>query len=332
MGYNFLTILFRPDFSIIELNFITVTIWDHLIACFLLETFSRMLKSGSQNLPWRYWFLLFSIPCISVPAFFASLITAIHNTLPRSQISILQLLIQFSFLFINAAIFLLYDRLTFFLAAASENAVLKQQMYHQKQYFRDMEQSQNEVRGLRHDMKNMLQTASYLSEKQEYKKLHVYLQELTSQAKHTEPIVATGSLVMDSVLNIKLLSMKEHEIKIETKITVPPKLNLGFDQAAVLFGNILDNAEDACLKLPPKDRWVKLHIAYTQGTLFLHLQNPAAGNTAASNGLLMTTKKEKAFHGFGLKNVRRIAEQFHGTMDLSCEGCIFHTKIVLYQV
>ena len=48
------------------------------------------------------------------------------------------------------------------------------------------------------------------------------------------------------------------------------------------------------------------------------------------DGNYLTTKQKTQNHGIGLKNVRRIVNQNHGTMQITDSDHIFDVKVMLY--
>lgn len=46
---------------------------------------------------------------------------------------------------------------------------------------------------------------------------------------------------------------------------------------------------------------------------------------------LITSKKEKVLHGLGLNSMKRIANKYHGYVDVSWEDNIFMLETILYE-
>ena len=47
------------------------------------------------------------------------------------------------------------------------------------------------------------------------------------------------------------------------------------------------------------------------------------------NGFPMTNKKDSAMHGFGLRSVAHIAENYDGTFTVETENSVFRAKLML---
>lgn len=96
-----------------------------------------------------------------------------------------------------------------------------------------------------------------------------------------------------------------------------------------MFGNLLDNAIEACEKLEhPEDKVIHLKIAKERGMVVVELNNKAPGAIEFQDGLPKTTKEHKQNHGFGMKSVRSIATKYNGLMQVAVEDGQFRVKIL----
>lgn len=60
------------------------------------------------------------------------------------------------------------------------------------------------------------------------------------------------------------------------------------------------------------------------------ITNSCTGNLLKTeNGLLRTTKKDKAQHGIGLENIRRALQRYQGVLTYELEGDTFVLKFSL---
>ena len=115
---------------------------------------------------------------------------------------------------------------------------------------------------------------------------------------------------------------------VETKISIPEKLNLHSFDLNVVLGNLLDNAIDASVQT--KEKELKIMMKLDKGVLFLNICNSCRGIAEGKRSILETTKSDKMNHGIGLKNVRRIVEKYHGDMEFLCENGSMKADIMIY--
>lgn len=96
-----------------------------------------------------------------------------------------------------------------------------------------------------------------------------------------------------------------------------------------LFGNILDNAIECEAKLPPEARFIHLSIRAVNQLLFIHVENHFEGTLELVNGIPLTTKDDKDYHGYGMLSIRRIVEKYGGNFEIAAEDQLFQIDIML---
>lgn len=87
-----------------------------------------------------------------------------------------------------------------------------------------------------------------------------------------------------------------------------------------LFGNILDNAIEAADKLEEERKVIKLSVEKRGYFVNIHEENYFSQKLEFEDGLPRTTKPDAAYHGFGMKSIRMIAQRYDGSVKISTEG------------
>ena len=92
-----------------------------------------------------------------------------------------------------------------------------------------------------------------------------------------------------------------------------------------LFSNLLDNAIEACDKLPENAGQKVIHIkaAIQAGFLIVKTENTYCQPVQRSGEILKTSKQDGINHGYGLQLVRRIADQYEGQINIEYDDMIF---------
>ena len=96
-----------------------------------------------------------------------------------------------------------------------------------------------------------------------------------------------------------------------------------------MYGNLLDNAIEACRKLPAEERYIRLDSKYSEGMLLLIVEN---SKTVEENPTLHTTKRNKELHGRGISSVRMVIEKYSGTLNFEDKGNLFEASAILYHI
>lgn len=323
------TMTVMSNFTIVG---VLTVLLPHLLFLSLTEAAAKLNRTAGYQISFKMWILLLSIPITSLISIPCLIILIENSKLSTHQTSALEIPMLVIILYINLIVFYLYEKFNALLKTGIERALLKQQISLQERYYQNLEQTHQRIKSIRHDMKNNLETISYLLSENQTKKLQSYLKNITDNVQNTERIIYTGNPPIDSVLNIKLSELKQQNIQVNTNILIPQNLKINFEQAVVLFGNIIDNAIEACQLLSKNQRWINFKMSYTDNILYISLINSADKTHLLKNNLLQSRKEDKFLHGLGLKNVQKIVDEFKGIMKISTDNDSFHLKIILYNI
>ena len=96
-----------------------------------------------------------------------------------------------------------------------------------------------------------------------------------------------------------------------------------------LFGNLVDNALEAVKDIEePERRVVNLVVKQKDGLLLVQEENYFDGTLVFRDGLPVTTKEDKDYHGFGMRSLRLIARKYGGELTAFAKGDVFHLNII----
>ena len=185
-------------------------------------------------------------------------------------------------------------------------------MRYQKSYYQELERSQETVRRMRHDMKNHLSVVETLLRDEQCEKAEEYLHGLDREfAVQTKTYCPDP--VVNAVLNAKMQKAQKEGIACEYQVELQGVLPMEDIDLCSLFANTLDNAIEACMKIPDeKKRRITLKARSKNGNFSYEIANSKENQVMERNGELRTDKEDKSSHGIGLKNVRQIVQKYAG--------------------
>ena len=144
-----------------------------------------------------------------------------------------------------------------------------------------------------------------------------------------DSIVKTGNEVLDTILTEKSLKCGKNDIQLTCTVDNSNLDFISISDLYSLFGNIVENAIEAVLKIDDKKkRVICLNVKQTEKLLSVHIENYYAGEITFVGGLPQT-KKDVRFHGFGMKSVRMIAEKYGGNVIARTDGDLFKLDILV---
>lgn len=189
----------------------------------------------------------------------------------------------------------------------------QEQLYEvNRAYYQAMEQQQFEVRRMRHDMANNLQILMSLPEE----KKNGYIEELIRMPVMRSNTTYCENQVVNAVMNVKISSMEQADIRFVQSLFIPEGGNIENADLCALFANALDNAIEACRKLPPEKREITLEARAEKGLLVCRIVNPWEDKVELKHGIPVTGKQNTALHGYGLRSIQEIVERHQGQMEI----------------
>lgn len=178
-----------------------------------------------------------------------------------------------------------------------------------------------------HDLKHQI---AVLRAENNADRRNAYLDEMESEIRVYEAQNKTGNDILDTVLTSKSLYCNKHKIGITC---VADGQLLGFMDVmdiCTIFGNALDNAIECELKIPEKEkRLIHLSVAAKKQFLTISIENYCEEETVFKDGLPLTSKKDHAYHGFGVKGIQHSAQKYGGSMTVSQEKNWFRLMVLI---
>lgn len=155
------------------------------------------------------------------------------------------------------------------------------------------------------------------------------LEQVEQEIKSYEAQNKTGNKVLDTILTGKSLYCQRHGIQLSCVADGAALDFLELMDLSALFGNILDNAIENTEKVKDqKKRLIHLTVAVQKGFLRIRCENYFEGQVEIKNGLPVTTKADKRYHGYGMKSIRSIARKYGGSVTFEARDHWFEVRIL----
>lgn len=178
-----------------------------------------------------------------------------------------------------------------------------------------------------HDLKHQI---AILRSEQDPEKRNEFLNKMEDEIKQYELQNKTGNKVLDTVLTSKSLYCDKHGITLTSVVDGSLLDFMDIMDICSIFGNALDNAIECELKISEKEkRLIHVTVSQQRNFLMIRVENYYEGELKAKEGIFATTKKEKQFHGYGLKSIRYTANKYDGAVDIDTKDHWFDLKILI---
>ena len=189
-------------------------------------------------------------------------------------------------------------------------------------YYREKEEDEKRVRALYHDMKNHL----LILERQNSDETKQMAADLRRQISDYEDYIHTGNDFLDVIIRDKVKRAKEQRIDFLAMIHFDAGDFIEPMDISAIFGNALDNAIEASVKLPPEQRLITVKADCVREMLSIVFENNCQ---RGESGYEHTTKSDCFLHGFGIQNMKTAAEKYGGQCLIQQKPGRFTVKIIL---
>ena len=189
--------------------------------------------------------------------------------------------------------------------------------------YKNLRRQNEEVMMIRHDMMKHFHALHSLSTEEQ---VQSYLEEIIGQNQEIRPVIQTGNNMLDIILNSKIATAADANIKVDIlKAAAPAKLPLADADLCSLLMNIMDNAITAAARSDAKQPWIRLDIHEKNDYLVIVCENSAN----VRNTKKVTKKETVQKHGLGLKIVKGITERYHGLFETASDADHYKIQVVL---
>ena len=215
-----------------------------------------------------------------------------------------------------------------------ENDLLTAQINQQQMGIKNLENAYNRTRNFRHDIKNHLLTLNILAENGNVEEIRKYIREMNGIIDESSYIRITGISAVDAILNEKLYEAQSDSITTNYDVMNMEKNSIRPVDMCIILSNALDNAIEANRKIEdPEKRYIKLKMHGDETYSVISVTNPAAAAPVRANqNSYVTSKRDAANHGFGLKSIESTAKKYDGEMLTKFEDGVFTLVIKLNAI
>lgn len=182
-----------------------------------------------------------------------------------------------------------------------------------KKYIGEVEKLYRDIRSMRYDMGNHIQTLEHLVAHNNMDDATEYLEHLKNEWDEVSPEIKTGSPVIDVILMEKLREAKERQIRFLSDFHYPHNTKLNAFDLSVIMNNALNNCME---NVSGDDPYISISSFRKNSIFMITIKNSFGGQLNFGDSDLPETTKSGREHGIGLNNIRRVARMYMGDISL----------------
>ena len=229
------------------------------------------------------------------------------------------LLVVLGLLYINAVVIIYIQSITAHGERLRQIELAEQHYQLQQEYYQQLQKDQAETHALWHDIKKYviaMQAAAGAGGEKVQQEFEIIQQEFNKIGS----VVDVDNAELNVILNHCVQRASASGIKVHLDVSVPPVLNISAVDLSVIIGNTVDNAIEACQLLPDSSPGIHIMLRKNNDMLFYGIDNPYVPSAP---------KKRGTNHGYGLKNVKKCVDKYHGYFALEQSDGMYRVSIYL---
>lgn len=292
---------------------------------FLYSLILKFVNKSILDMKKKEWILIISVFLISTLSF-AIIQVALNEEKLSSTTMLLLMMCEIGLIVLNIISLYITISLNKSNRDAEEAKLREQQLRNDVQYAETVRSQYQEIRNIRHDMKQHLVVVSGLQLEGKYNEAQKYISEISSGLERIEMFMDVGNDFVNAILNSKLSIAKFKGIEVLCSSSSNVDGINEYDLCN-LIGNLLDNAIEAAEK--NDNAVIEVSIASNKYKLMIKVSNSIAESVLSKNPALKTSKSQRAVHGFGIKSINSISEKYSGNVDFYEDGLTFVCRVEL---
>lgn len=172
----------------------------------------------------------------------------------------------------------------------------------------------------RHNLRHKLKTISSLIKAEEYDECITLLSEYEDALETTKVKRYCQHTVLDAVLSSYIRRAESKDIRVDLGLAFPEDLPVSETELAIAVANALENAINACEKLPAEKRFIDLKVL-SHPRFMLRIANSFEGELEFDAENIPVNHDHD--HGFGTRFIAAFCKKNNGFYEFTAENEVF---------
>lgn len=217
-----------------------------------------------------------------------------------------------------------------------QNELLSAQIDSTEKHIAQVESLYQNIRSIKHDMTNHILTLEGLYAREQREEAQAYGAELKNLLSEMTGEIKSGNPVTDVILQEQKKEAEKRNIRFRTDFYYPKGSRINAFDISVILNNALQNAMENVKHCPSENvncdaPYISVHSYHRDNAYMIEICNSFTGDLQwdTENELPVTTKRKADGHGYGLANIRRVAEKYAGDIAIDVKNGAFCISIML---
>ena len=189
------------------------------------------------------------------------------------------------------------------------------------------EQSEQNLKILRHDMRHFSNMIDSLLTQEEYAEIRKITAHINEVADENKLVKYCENIIVNSILSEMMIKAGSHAIDVHLDVIVPRELPVNDYEFALVTANLLENAIHCVKDLKKTAKTVDVKLRCGQDHLLIQMKNPYEQDIILDPLTGLPKSQKGKNHGLGMQSVSAFADKTGGNIGCFCEDGIFQIML-----
>lgn len=187
----------------------------------------------------------------------------------------------------------------------------QQQIVRQEQHYETLVGQIEHTKKARHDLRHHVTIIRQMLLDNRLKEALDYLGEYEGSLNLSEKMIFSSHYKIDVIIRYFYTMAYENGITVSVDITLPQQLNISETNLCIVFGNLMENALESCMKSTDKHPYIRLSTMLYHSQIVISMENTLGAPPIPCKDGFMSTKKAGR-KGLGISSIQTIARSYGG--------------------
>jgi hypothetical protein len=282
-----------------------------------------LLGRYRSSLSTKEWLLYTVFPCsqvVLVAAWYGSIINGENSTTFPTQLAALLVCVA-----ADLGMYYAVRGMAQRAELRTENAMLEKQIDSQKEHYSALTEQYENIRRMRHDIDNHLYTMQILLQNGQTAEAEAYISELQPGSGYKSSLGRCENPVADAFLFSRVNELKKQGIEVDADVVLPHDVGVTSADLVCAFGNLLDNAAEACTMAD--DKCIKLRAFAKGGYILIDTVNPVPHGKREKTRRIPDMERGVGFH-----ILSELSEKYDGEFTSCVRDGRFYVSLTLKEM
>ncbi len=190
-----------------------------------------------------------------------------------------------------------------------------------------VEQSEKNLRILRHDMRHYSGLIDSLLDQGEYHEIKKVTEHINAVTDGNKVTRYCSNLIANTMLSSMMEKASSLEIEVQRDIIISKEIPVDSYEFAMVVANLFDNAINSVKDFAEKRKMIDIKIRCEQDHLLIHIKNAYENEIVFDSETGLPKSQKGKNHGFGMQGVQAFSDKIGGNMGCYCENDMFHIML-----